>query len=641
MIHLARVLQDRRGRLCGAFSIANHQCHGGRSYSGMATLRANWSITCLAGVITLSLSGSVKAQLVELWTLGADNNAYSDFQQEDKLTNEGPGSADVLDDDYYLAGTYPEPIGELLADEPTTDPRGDSNSGLTPPIVGMERAVWQAYTNSCCDDNNLRIHFNLPDDLRPDDRFVFVTEPLYLGRGSGLVDSRYGLAVNFNGHEIIPRTTITSADERVPISSPAFTAADVAASGGAGGDNVIELIGIPDSNQTGGGYWMIFDFHRLLIEPKGIALSPDGIYAQDFDIALGADGSVTGIALPTGWIAGDASSLAKNVTTEPFPVESSFGRSSTFNVRGENDSDRALAVGVSNGSDHRLLQLLADVTGDDASSFQLQFDVEAWDARDGIRVGNRVLSGPDDPGEAAFNVTVDLDTGDGFAQLIDLGTVTTGPTLQPVFEGIVDGNADANRISFDSGVVSASIPEGSQLRVRWEADTDAETAGWVFGLDNVFLSLFGGGSQTGDFNDDGVLNSSDIDLLMHEVAAGTHDITFDLDSDGAVDDGDRDEWLTLAANAREIAGPFLVGDSNLDGSVDSTDLNALALNWRGATNDWTGGNFAGAGVNSADLNALALNWRQTAAAPSQAVPEPGCLALVAMVGLALAARREP
>ena len=73
---------------------------------------------------------------------------------------------------------------------------------------------------------------------------------------------------------------------------------------------------------------------------------------------------------------------------------------------------------------------------------------------------------------------------------MDLGTVTTGSTLQPAFGGIVDGNAEANRAPFDSGVVTAAIPEGSRLRNRWAADAEAQSDGWVFGLDNVSLSLF-------------------------------------------------------------------------------------------------------------------------------------------------------
>ena len=127
---------------------------------------------------------------------------------------------------------------------------------------------------------------------------------------------------------------------------------------------------------------------------------------------------------------------------------------------------------------------------------------------------------PDDPGEAAFHVTVDMDMGDGFAPLVDLGTVTTGPTLQPMSEGILDGNAEANRVSFDSGVVTAAIPVGSSLRVRWAAATEAETAGWVFGLDNVALSLLGSGGATGDFNSDGVLDVADLDALTAAVLGG-------------------------------------------------------------------------------------------------------------------------
>jgi hypothetical protein len=175
----------------------------------------------------------------------------------------------------------------------------------------------------------------------------------------------------------------------------------------------------------------------------------------------------------------------------------SSGTTATFNAGAENDpnrADRALAVGVSGSEDDLSLQLLAHAAVTDADSFQLQFDVEAWDAADGIRIGDRVFAAPDDPGEAAFKVTVDIDSGDGFTSLVDLGTVTTGPTLEPVFEGIVDGNADANREVFDSGVVEAQIPAGSRLRFRWAPDFDGQTNGWVFGIDDVSLSLFTDGA---------------------------------------------------------------------------------------------------------------------------------------------------
>ena len=58
----------------------------------------------------------------------------------------------------------------------------------------------------------------------------------------------------------------------------------------------------------------------------------------------------------------------------------------------------------------------------------------------------------------------------------------------------MDGNAESNRISFDSGIVPAPIPAGSKLRFRWAPDFDAQTNGWIFGVDNVSLRLFTDGA---------------------------------------------------------------------------------------------------------------------------------------------------
>jgi hypothetical protein len=92
----------------------------------------------------------------------------------------------------------------------------------------------------------------------------------------------------------------------------------------------------------------------------------------------------------------------------------------------------------------------------------------------------------------------------------------------------------------------------------------------------------------------------------------------------------------LAGPENGFAGPLLVGDSNTDGTVDSADLNNLALNWHAEeVFNWTDGNYSAGenpGVNSADLNALALNWRESSATAA-AVPEPSafCLLLLAVV----------
>ena len=126
-----------------------------------------------------------------------------------------------------------------------------------------------------------------------------------------------------------------------------------------------------------------------------------------------------------------------------------------------------------------------------------------------------------------------------------------------------------------------------------------------------------------DFNDDQLCDPTDINQLMTDAATGGMDT--DLNGDGIVDDTDRDKWLVLAGDENGFAEPLLVGDSDLNGTVDAADLNALALSWRDVDDhNWTSGNFTvtgGSGVNAGDLNALALNWRASSAAASQAVPE--------------------
>jgi hypothetical protein len=199
-------------------------------------------------------------------------------------------------------------------------------------------------------------------------------------------------------------------------------------------------------------------------------------------------------------------------------------------------------------------------------------------------------------------------------------------------------------------LVFEDIPElqysGNGIPVLIGSRAACGNCGWLGAIDDVAIwnrdllpdevqSLFEsgiGGSPDLDCDLDGdsLCNTVDIDQLMQEVASGNHDIAFDLTSDGLVDEADRDAWLDNAATENGFAEPYLMGDSNLDGVNDASDLNALALNWQDAnTHIWTGGNFTGASVNAADLNALALGWQKSiAAARATPVPEPASLMLL-------------
>jgi hypothetical protein len=81
-----------------------------------------------------------------------------------------------------------------------------------------------------------------------------------------------------------------------------------------------------------------------------------------------------------------------------------------------------------------------------------------------------------------------------------------------------------------------------------------------------------------------------------------------------------------------------VGDANLDGQVDVTDLGALAENWQ-ASAMWTGGDFNYDGfVDVSDLGILATNWQLGVGSPLG----PGSLdAAMAAVGLGNVSVPEP
>ena len=84
---------------------------------------------------------------------------------------------------------------------------------------------------------------------------------------------------------------------------------------------------------------------------------------------------------------------------------------------------------------------------------------------------------------------------------------------------------------------------------------------------------FDDASIPGDFDNSGVLDMPDIDLLSAEVRAGGGDLSFDLNSDGQVNQEDRRIWV------EDLKQTFF-GDSNLDSRVDVGDLNNLGVNWQ-------------------------------------------------------------
>ena len=141
-----------------------------------------------------------------------------------------------------------------------------------------------------------------------------------------------------------------------------------------------------------------------------------------------------------------------------------------------------------------------------------------------------------------------------------------------------------------------------------------------------------------DFDDNFACDFTDVDLLIE--AFGTSNERFNLDSSNdIIDEGDRDAWL-IDVGTSQFGEPFKLGDTNLDGLVNATDLNVLGQNWLADnTAGWSAGDFNGDRlVDSQDLNPVGINWQSDIRPAMATVPEPQ-LSWLVLATLAVSIRR--
>lgn len=158
----------------------------------------------------------------------------------------------------------------------------------------------------------------------------------------------------------------------------------------------------------------------------------------------------------------------------------------------------------------------------------------------------------------------------------------------------------ATGVSHDGGAhINQRIDEGELYFLRVNGVDSA--------LNDYSLSI----DVRGDVNADGVLDVVDIDALLNAIATQSANSQYDLDFNEIVDFSDVEVLVTDLLQTQ-------LGDANLDGRVDSLDLNQVGLNWQSLDNTWSDGDFNGDGlVSAADLNFVGLHWRfgTAAAAP--------------------------
>lgn len=143
------------------------------------------------------------------------------------------------------------------------------------------------------------------------------------------------------------------------------------------------------------------------------------------------------------------------------------------------------------------------------------------------------------------------------------------------------------------------------------------------------------GNMNGQFGTD----AYDIDFLYTKFGASGDLWQYDLNVDGVVNTTDVDLMIRSLLHSE-------YGDANLDGRVNASDFNMLAGNFGLGNQGFATGDFTGDGiVDSTDFNRFAQNYGfiYMAPAPSAAlgsvVPEPASMSVI-LAGLAMVARRN-
>ncbi len=132
----------------------------------------------------------------------------------------------------------------------------------------------------------------------------------------------------------------------------------------------------------------------------------------------------------------------------------------------------------------------------------------------------------------------------------------------------------------------------------------------------------------GDFNDDGSVGAGDIDALYDALAAGTGDVTYDINYNSAVTQADVDVLIRDLLDTE-------YGDADLDGDIDLDDFVILKAHFGAADASWGIGDFSGNGsVNLDDFIMLKSNFGFAG------LPEPGSVLLLATGALATLRRRR-
>lgn len=278
----------------------------------------------------------------------------------------------------------------------------------------------------------------------------------------------------------------------------------------------------------------------------------------------------------------------------------------------------------------RAWQTLDPIDTSQLENARLVVDLAAMEGEDGFGVYENQFDNPDD--FDFIRIMTDDDNDGEFEILTEFLAIDDFESDE--FGFLASEEGDILEMAFQS--FTFPVPAASMLNLRIEVFTNAGDE--RVGIDNIRV-IGDGAVLAGDFNGDGSLDATDIDLLT--AAVGSDDLAFDVNSDGAVTLTDRDVWV------QDLKKTWF-GDSNLDGEFNSADFVAvfgvgeyeddIAANSTWADGDWDGDmDFTSSDfVKAFGDGGYELGQRPNA----QAVPEPSTLWPLALTLLLIRRRHQ-
>ena len=142
--------------------------------------------------------------------------------------------------------------------------------------------------------------------------------------------------------------------------------------------------------------------------------------------------------------------------------------------------------------------------------------------------------------------------------------------------------SDSRLVLYDSnGTTPLITNDDNGINLASRIDFTAPTGGTYFvavlgkgmSYGSYELSVNLRANADGDFNDDGLYDQLDIDLLVAQIASQGNALAFDMNGDNLVNLVDRDLWLSSGGAINLGPGrAYRLGDANLDGVVDGQDF---------------------------------------------------------------------